>query len=232
MEIRALKTSLFVAGQDLSLFITAHLPSLQDGDILVVTSKIVALAEHRLIAKGAEISKEEIIRQESSFTLETSQVYLTIKDGAVMANAGIDESNAGDNFILLPKDSFQAAAAIREYCLKHYQLRNLGVILSDSRCLPLRAGVTGIALGYAGFRGLKSYRGQEDLFGRPFRFSRVDVADSLATAAVLCMGEGAEQTPLAVISQAPVEYCDEVNPQELSIDINEDMYGPLFKALL
>lgn len=232
MEIRALKTSLFVAGQDLFLFITEHLPALQDGAILVVTSKIVALSENRLIAKGDNISKEEIIRQESSFALRTSQVYLTIKDGAVMANAGIDESNAGNNFILLPKDSFKAATAIRDYCLKHYQLRNLGVIISDSRSLPLRAGVTGIALGYAGFRGLKSYRGKEDLFGRPFRFSRVDVADSLATAAVLCMGEGSERMPLAVVNGALVEYCDEVNPQELSIDINEDMYGPLFKALL
>jgi F420-0:gamma-glutamyl ligase len=84
-------------------------------------------------------------------------------------------------------------------------------------------------LGYAGLRGLKDYRKTPDIFGRLFHFSRVDAVDSLATAAVLCMGEGRERQPLAVISGAPVEYTERVVKNELRIDIREDMYGPLFR---
>jgi F420-0:gamma-glutamyl ligase len=70
------------------------------------------------------------------------------------------------------------------------------------------------------------------VFGRPFKFSRVNIADSLATAAVLCMGEGDERRPLAVISDAPIEYLEKINKNELKIAPTEDMYGPLFKKIL
>ncbi|HLC90005.1 MAG TPA: coenzyme F420-0:L-glutamate ligase, partial [Patescibacteria group bacterium] len=77
-------------------------------------------------------------------------------------------------------------------------------------------------------RGIKDYRGTPDIFGRKFKFSRTDIADSLATAAVLVMGEGNERRPLAIIEKAPVEFCDKVNRAELHINIQEDMYRPLF----
>ena len=104
-------------------------------------------------------------------------------------------------------------------------------MITDSRTMPLRAGVTGVAVGYAGFRGIKDYRGTPDIFGRKFKFSRTNIADGLATAAVLVMGEGSEQQPLAIIKRAPVEFCDRVNRMELRIDIQEDMYRPLFSKL-
>ncbi|MDZ4285873.1 MAG: coenzyme F420-0:L-glutamate ligase, partial [Candidatus Sungbacteria bacterium] len=75
------------------------------------------------------------------------------------------------------------------------------------------------------------YRGTPDIFGRKFKFSRTDVADSLATAAVLVMGEGSEQQPLAIIKETPIEFCDKINRKELHIDIKEDMYRPLFSKL-
>lgn len=231
MKIKAIKTTIFKPHDDLILFIEKYFPSFSERSILVVTSKIVALAEGRLVKYIDEKNKAKIIRQESDSLIKTKYVYLTIKDGTVMANAGIDESNADGNLILLPRDSFKTAAKIRKYfCAKH-KLKNFGVIITDSRCLPLRAGVVGVATGYAGFKGLKKYRGERDIFKRPFIYERVDVVDSLATAAVLCMGEGDEKKPLALIKEAPVEYTERINKNELQIDIKEDMYGPLFRKI-
>lgn len=229
MRIKAIKTKIFRPNEDVLNFIDKYINRISDKDIIVITSKIVALSEGRLIKDVDKKMKKKIIEDESDFVLPTKYVYLTIKDGIVMANAGVDESNADNHLILLPKDSFASAVKIRNYLRKKHKLKNLGVIITDSRCLPLRTGITGVALGYAGFKGLKDYTKKTDIFGRPFQYSRVDVADSLASSAVLCMGEGEEQQPLAIIQNAPVEYSNRLNKSELKIDIQNDMYGPLFK---
>jgi coenzyme F420-0:L-glutamate ligase len=229
MKIKTIRTAIFTPRADLLKFISRYVPRLKEKDILVVTSKIVALAEGRLQKITDRAGKEKIIRAESEFVLPTKLVFLTIKDGIVMASAGVDESNGNGSIILLPRQSFRTAAIIRNYLKKKFKLKKLGVIITDSRTAPLRAGVTGVALGYAGLRGLKDYRKTPDIFGRLFHFSRVDVVDSLATAAVLCMGEGQERRPLALISGAPVEFTERVSKNELRIDIKEDMYGPLFR---
>jgi len=231
MEIQAIKTRIFKPREKLLPFIENYLPVIKEGTVLVVTSKIVALSQGRFAPKVDENTKAKIIQQESEFVLPTKHVFLTIKDGQVMANAGVDESNANGQLILLPRDSFKTAQKVRAYFKRKHKLRNLGVIITDSRCLPLRAGITGMAIGYAGFKGLKKYRHLPDIFGRPFKFSRVNLADGLATAAVLLMGEGDEKQPLAVISGAPIAYTNQMDEDELKIDIREDMYGPLFKAL-
>jgi len=88
-----------------------------------------------------------------------------------------------------------------------------------------------VALGYAGFKGLRNYIGKPDIFGRKFKYSRTNVADSLATAAALCMGEGVEQQPLAIITEAPVDFCEWVNVNEGRITLKDDMYWPLLKNL-
>lgn len=231
MIIRPIKTRVFQEGDNLFTFITDYFKKLPEKSVVVVTSKIVALAEKRTAVAGNIQTKEKLIRRESDFAIPTKYVWLTVKDGMVMASAGIDESNANGKLILLPKDSFETARFLRDKLRKHYGVRHLGVLITDSRTIPLRAGVTGVALGYAGFRGVKDYRGMPDIFGRKFKFSRTDVADSLATAAVLVMGEGNERQPLAIVEGAPVEFCDRVNRKELHIDIKEDMYRPLFSKL-
>jgi len=212
-------------------FITNYFKKLPERSVIVVTSKIVALAEKRTAVAENVQAKEKLIRAESDLAISTKYVWLTVKDGMVMASAGIDESNANGKLILLPKDSFKTARDLRKKLRQRYGVRHLGVLITDSRTIPLRAGVTGIAVGYAGFRGIKDYRGTPDIFGRKFEFSRTDIADSLAAAAVLVMGEGNERQPLAIIGRAPVEFCDRVNRTELRIDIQEDMYRPLFSKL-
>lgn len=232
MKIKAIKTRIFKPHENLLAFLEKYFSKVQEKNILVITSKIVALSEGRFCDQTDSATKMKIIKQESDFVLPTKQVCLTIKDGTVMANAGIDESNADNKLILLPKDSFQTAQKIRKYFCQKYNLTDLGVIITDSRCLPLRAGTVGVALGYVGFKGLKKYIGKKDLFGRPFHYSRVDVADSLATAAVFCMGEGTERQPVAIIKDVSVEFSARVDKKELKIDIKEDMYKPLFEKLV
>ena len=231
MIIQPIKTRVFQEGDDLFTFITRYLKKIPERSVLVVTSKIVALAEKRTaIAKTAK-AKEDLIRAESEVAMPTKYVWLTIKDGMVMASAGIDESNAKGKLILLPKDSFKTAHLLRKKLKQKYGVKKLGVLITDSRTIPLRAGVSGVALGHAGFRGIRDYRGKPDIFGRKFVYSRTDVADSLAATAVLVMGEGREQQPLTIIKKAPIEFCDKINRQELHIDIKDDMYGPLFSKL-
>ncbi len=199
--------------------------------VLVVTSKIVALSEGRVVEKRGNQNKVKIIKQESDLALPTRYAWLTIKDGQLLPSAGVDESNARGKIILLPRDSFAAARKVRSHFLKKFKLRHLGVVITDSRVAPLRRGITGTALGYAGFKGLKDYRGRRDIFGRRLKFSTVNVADCLATAAVLCMGEGAEQRPLALMTEVEVEWQNRINQSELTIALKEDLYYPLFKNI-
>ena len=228
MQVRAIKTRIFKEGEDLIPFIRTYTPALVDGSILFVTSKIVALSENRTAPVA---DKTRLITQESGWAVPTKYAWLTIKDGTVMATAGIDESNADGKLILLPKDSFTTADVLRKKLLKVYNIKRLGVVITDSRVLPLRAGVTGVAVGYAGFKGVMDYRGQTDIFGRKLKMTQVNVADALATFAVLTMGEGNEQRPLAVVSGAPVIFVEKVNRNELKIDIQDDLYRPLFENL-
>jgi len=157
---------------------------------------------------------------------------LTIKNNVVMASAGIDESNAAGKIVLLPKNSFRTAHSIRKELKKKYKVKKLGILITDSLTFPLRAGILGVALGYAGFKAIRDYRGTKDIFGRVLKMSRTDVADSLATAAVLLMGEGKEQQPLVVITDAPVEFTEKINKKELIIPLKDDLYLPLFKRIL
>ena len=231
MLLTPIKTSIFKEGDDLIKFITNHVKKLPNKSILVVTSKIVALSERRTHPIYNKHTKEELIKKESEWAMETKYTWLTIKDGMVMSSAGIDESNAAGKLILLPKDSFAAAARIRTTLKKYYKIKQLGILITDSRLLPLRAGVIGMTLGYAGFKAMRDYRGTPDIFGRILKLSRTDVADSLATAAVLLMGEGADQQPLCVIENSGADFVEKIDKKELLINIKEDIYQPLFERI-
>ncbi|KKS18883.1 MAG: hypothetical protein UU76_C0012G0006 [Parcubacteria group bacterium GW2011_GWC1_41_7] len=231
MNIQPIKTKIFQEGENLFEFITKYIKKVKEDSIVVVTSKIVALFERRTAKIENIETKSNLIKRESEFAIPTRYAWLTIRDGVVMASAGIDESNANGKFIMLPKNSFASAALLRIQLQKKYKVRNIGVLITDSRTMPLRAGVSGVAVGYAGFKGIKDYRGKKDIFGRTFKMSRIDVADSLASSAVFVMGEGDELQPLALIEGANVQFCDRVNRKEIYIDIGNDMYRPLFDQL-
>lgn len=231
MQVRPIKTRVFKENEDLVAFIRAHVPRIPDRSVLVVTSKIVALAEGRTHDRSDVTTKERLIRAESDFALPTKWVWLTLKDGIMVASAGIDESNADGKFILLPKDSYRSAAKLRAALMKAYRVKELAIIIPDSRTVPMRAGATGMAIGYAGMKGLRDYRGKKDIFGRAFKFERVGVADGLATAAMIAMGDGAEQQPLCLIEGAPVEFAGSVRRNELRIDPADDIYLPFLHKI-
>src|SRR3989338_7092851 len=164
-------------------------------------------------------------------------ILTTIKNNMIIASSGIDESNSGSYYTLWPKDPKASAELIWKYLKKKFNIRNLGVIITDSRLVPLRRGVVGIAIAYFGFKPLKDYRGKKDIFGREFRMETSNIPDSLATAAVLEMGEGLEQQPIAIISDiSQIEFIDkQFKPNSLDdsfeIPQKEDMFYPFLSSV-
>ena len=211
MIIQPIRCAIFRPLQSLEAYVVRSVPKLHDGDILVVTSKIVALSEGRVMENGRG-RKTRLIKQESQKAFKTRWCYLTLKNGHWCPNAGIDESNADGKLILWPRDSYQSASTLRKILMRKFKIRKLGVLITDSRTFPLRAGVTGVALGYAGFEGLRDYRGKPDIFKRALKMTQTNVADALASAAVLLMGEGNEQMPLALIREALIKFTEKNNP--------------------
>ena len=159
---------------------------------------------------------------------------LTMKNNILIPTAGIDESNGKGYYILWPKNPYQSAERIYNLIKEEFKLNNFGLIISDSHCVPLRWGVTGIAMAYYGFYPLRDYRQTKDIFGRFLEITQVNIVDGLSSAAVLMMGEGAEQTPIAIIEDIDFIQFKEFDPQKenpLLIDKDEDIYAPLIKGV-
>ncbi len=228
MQILSIQTALFHEKEKLIPFLFQHLPKLHDGDIVAVTSKIVALAQGRVVPSSPS-EKKKWLKKEGTRMIKTPWCFVVEKDGRWCANAGIDESNANGQLILLPKKPFTVAESIQKSLRSYYHLKRLGVIVTDTRSIPLRAGTIGSAVGYAGFGGLKNYIGKSDLFGRKIKMTKSNVADALSGIAVLAMGEGDEQTPLVIIRNASVEFTRR-RPikKELLMSPQSDIYREVF----
>jgi len=211
---------------------------LKEGDVLAVTSKIVSIYEGRAIAMSSIQDKDQLIISQAERYLPREMVphnyaILTIKNHVLAPSAGIDESNGAAYYILLPAEPENITRAWRNILLHRYNLTNLGLILTDSRSTPLRLGVVGIGLAFAGFHPLRDYRGQPDLFGRPMKISQSNIVDSLAAVAVYAMGECAEQTPAAIIRGVDgLQFTDDDCSQELWLDQSDDIYEPLYHNFL
>ena len=238
MKITVYKTDKITAhSHDLFDLLDTALPSLTDGCVVAVATKIVSLCEGRIVPLDGT-DKDDLIRQEAQWFLPRTGKYelaFTIAHNLFIPTAGIDESNANGYYILWPKDLQASTNAIREYLVSKHKVRRLGVIITDSTCRPLQWGTTGIALAYSGFKPLKDYRGQKDLFGRTMEFQTASLANGLAAAAVTMMGEGAEQTPIALLEDLPFIDFQARNPSEeelaaLRIEKEDDMFWPFFKS--
>ncbi len=236
LNIRPIQTRIFHARENLADFICESVPHewVQEKMILAVTSKIVSLAEGRLVPQK-DIDKAALVQREADVFLGEVAYgcYLTIKEGLLIPSAGIDESNSetGD-FILYPQDPFQSAQDLWQELRKRWSLRELGILLTDSHTSPLRRGVTGICLSYCGFKGVRNMIGSQDIFGRPLQMTQMNLADAWSTAAVVMMGEGRERCPLAVLSGAQGEFCEKTDPLELKMPLREDLYYPLLQKFM
>lgn len=191
--------------------------ALEDTDIVVVTEKIVAKAEGRLVSlssikpsrKALELAKitgkdprlVELILRESREILRVGNNFIIVetKQGFICANAGIDQSNVTPGMAkLLPENPDKRAAKIKKG-LEDATGKKLGVLIVDSFGRPFRRGSVGVALGASGVKALWDRRGEKDLYGRELQVTRVAIVDCLASAAALLLGDAREKVPVVVI---------------------------------
>jgi dihydrofolate synthase / folylpolyglutamate synthase len=238
MIVTPVKTHVIKPQEDLNQILDSYLPKLEENSVVAVTSKIVSLSENRIIPITDTVDKRNMIHDEADYYLEDPEYFekyhisLTRKGDNLIASSGVDESNGNGNYILWPTDPYKSAENIWSYLKRKHNLQNLGVLITDSHTTPLRWGVTGTALSWCGFEPLIDYVGKPDIFGRPFKFETTSVRDALSSAAVLVMGEGNEQIPLAVISDVPfIKFTNhpptKAEIHRLYIDLKDDIYAPL-----
>jgi len=237
-------------GDDLSRLILAALKKaqivLQDGDILVVTQKIVSKSENRFVnleeitpsSEAADLAKKsekdprfvELVLRESESILRVRPGTLIAEHrlGFVCANAGIDHSNvqnlggnAEDWVLLLPENPDESAHGIRT-AIEKASGQHIGVLIIDSHGRAWRMGTVGIAIGLSGIPALVDLRGKPDLFGYRLRVTVVAAADELAAAASLLMGQADEFTPVIHVRGFPYAlrestFQELVRPKEMDL---------------
>ena len=203
-------------GDDIPGIILSSGPSIGDGDIIVISQKIISKQEGRVINLHSLIPSELSVGIESAYEKDPKLVEVILSEskrivrmghgviivetnhGFICANAGIDESNVEKGFVtLLPLDPDRSAKKIRDSILK-ITGKNTAVLISDTFGRPFRLGQTDHAIGIAGIESIKSYEGESDTFGKIMRVTAIAVADELCSASELVMGK-TNKTPVAVI---------------------------------
>jgi coenzyme F420-0:L-glutamate ligase / coenzyme F420-1:gamma-L-glutamate ligase len=196
------------AGDDLAELITNAAPWLRDGDVLVVTSKIVSKAEGRMVDVPADGPEREAVREEI-LASETARVVarrgptaiVQTHHGFVMAAAGIDASNVDKtHLVLLPADPDGSARELRAALLRRGL--DVGIIVSDTMGRTWRNGLTDVALGAAGVEPFRDHRGEIDPYGNELQLTQMAVIDELAGAGELVKGKR-DQVPVAVVRGYP-----------------------------
>ncbi len=229
MNLFKIRTNLISPGSNLTTTVLKAINSqklkVKDGDILALASKAVAISEDKVKNLASVKPSKKAERIASRFgldprfieivLLEADQVIwgvpkalLTQKNNILIPNAGVDQKNSPKGYATLwPSNPDRAAKKIRDEIFRRTG-KHIGVLIIDSRVTPLRMGTTGIALGLAGFEPIRDYRTEKDLYGRSISVTTHAVADDLASAAHLIMGESREQTPAVLIRNAPVAFAE------------------------
>jgi coenzyme F420-0:L-glutamate ligase len=199
--------------------------SIKNGDILVVSSKFASVSEGRFVelsrikpdrrarnlarSHGMQPEIAQLVLDESESILGGIRGFLlALNDGVLAPNAGIDLSNAPKGWaILYPKNRKHTALKLRRSLIRSLdrqgrKIEKIGVILSDSRVTPTRLGTVGVAIAVAGIRPTIDMRGREDLFGNTLKVTLRGLADQIATAAEICMGEAKESIPIVLVRGA------------------------------
>lgn len=228
MRVLSFSMQLIKPGDNLDKLIvkaSEQVGGLRDGDVLVVASKVVATAQGRVrelarvrpsararrLAKRADLEPEfvELVLRGGGRVVRAAKgVILTIKGGVLCANAGVDSSNAPPgHVVLMPTRPDRAAEELRQAIVRQTNAR-VGVIIVDSSVKPLRLGTVGQTIGVAGLEPVIDCRGQHDIYGKPLRITFRALADQLATAAQVVMGEAAERVPVVIVRGVGVELVE------------------------
>ena len=216
---------------------------LRDGDVLVVSSKFVAVSEGRVVrlrsvkpGKKAEALAashgmdprlcELIVRESDEILGGIPGFILTSKDGLLTPNAGIDKSNVKHGSVVLyPRRPESSAWRIRE-TLKFSRGVKVGVVICDSRLAPTRKGTTGVAVAASGLEAVLDMRGRSDLFGNVLKVTSQALADDLSSAAEVLMGESDEAVPVVLVRGLDGRFLQDVEypGMKFAIPTEEDVY--------
>jgi len=219
---------------------------LEDGDVIVVAQKVVSKAEGRVVTLNGLVPSQEarklagatgkgprfveLVLREAKRVLKASRDVLLVEDkrGLVCINAGIDRSNVRGKgeFVLLPENPDRSAEECRGR-IKRLTGKDVAVIVCDTYSRPFRRGQVNFAIGIAGIKPFRDYRGKKDLFGRILKVKNVAVVDEVAAAAELLMGQAREGTPVVVLRglMGVVEVCERCSAVDLQISRREDLFG-------
>jgi len=232
MRLYPVKTRMVKPGDDLAELVHVALGKLEveveNGDVLALASKIVSYAQGRVVKlsnikpskEATKLAKKYSLEPEFAelVLLEAGKVYggvekavLTLKDCVMTPNAGIDYKNAPIGWAVLWPENLVEWLKVFRSEINRRTGKRLAVIVVDSGLIPVRIGTVGLALAVAGFKPITECRGRRDLYGRTVTITRHAVADDLASAAHLLMGETAEKVPVVLIKEAPVDFDDEVH---------------------
>ncbi len=249
LEVLPVKTAFVKIGDDIIRIILEAIDKaglkIEDGDILLIADKIVATSEGRIVYYDTVKPSRKAKRLGKKYSLEppfvelvlreADEVYggvpralLTLRSNVLIANAGIDHKNSPPNSACLWSVNPNETAKKIWKNLTEKTGKKIGLILIDSHVNPMRVGTIGFALGIAGLKPVKDCRGMPDLYGRPLVITRMNLADDLAAAAHLLMGETTEKVPLVIVRGAPVELTEAFNPDEVVIAKEECMFMNVF----
>jgi coenzyme F420-0:L-glutamate ligase/coenzyme F420-1:gamma-L-glutamate ligase len=236
---------LVAAGDDLAELIADALQrsdtQLDDHDVLVVAQKIVSKAEGRLVDLATVVPSEQarrrarqtgkdprlvelILRESVRVVRQTDSLIITENTiGIVMANSGVDQSNIeAGHALLLPEDPDRSAVTLRQQLMQRLS-KTVGVVIADSMGRAWRKGIVGHAIGVAGVQALVDLRTSLDLFGRALRVTQIGLADEIASAATVVMGQGGEGRPVVLV-RGFGGFDQPTNARELVRDKDRDLF--------
>jgi coenzyme F420-0:L-glutamate ligase/coenzyme F420-1:gamma-L-glutamate ligase len=232
-------------GDDLTLLfldaVKEQKENLDDGDVIVFTSKVVSKSEGRVVdLSSVQVSEEaermaretekdprivQLVLDESKGIERMMQNHVIVesKHGFVCANAGVDESNVEEGkAVLLPKDPQRSAQQLKKE-IEARSGRAIAVLIADSFGRAFRDGVTGICVGVSGIPALVDRRGEEDRFGKIAQITKEAIADEICAAANLVMGEFKEGIPIAIVRGLLLERCER-DIKELLFSREDDLF--------
>jgi dihydrofolate synthase / folylpolyglutamate synthase len=219
---------------DLFSFLGDSLTDVREGDIIVVTSKVVAIGEGRCV-HAQDFDKDLYVAETAQVTIPRSywRTPLTITNNMFVSSSGVDQSNSNGYYSLLPKDPFVSAEKIFEYLALRFNTRNIGVIITDSHSVPCRYGAVVGAISWWGFEPLQDHIGREDLFGRKIEHERSNLVDGIAAGAGVVMGEVGECTPIVIAREVPnLVYTKENTKDTLFCPPADDTMRVLYERFL
>jgi coenzyme F420-0:L-glutamate ligase len=242
LKLRGVRADPVSSRFDLNHIIETLCKTIRDGDVIVFSSKFLAISQGRVVDlrtvnvthKADEFATryridprlcELVIRESDEVIGGVPGFLLAVRDGLLTPNAGIDKSNIGHGKVVLyPWHPEQLADRIRK-SIQFASGISVAVVICDSRLSPTRKGTIGVAVAASGLRAILDMRGKRDLFGNVLKVTAQAVADDLSSAAELLMGESDEGTPIIIVSGLGKELGDfEYPPGKFSIPMDECVY--------